>query len=321
MSISDPHAGSWLTEPNRRQFLALAATLAASPLLGAAPFAQRGKTLVQYKTEANAYASALSALSAAPSSIATYRSAAERLGANLRHRVSWLVAQVAQDSRLADALKPHFASQAAFNRFTTTVAASATGIVNLPGVRQAAADAIAKDTQNRLALKSAVRTFAALMQKEATRLQTRVRDEDLNALLSKAEDSESVRLAEVVALVAVAVVVASIAMIVATFSVGGSTAVSGATLATIGATTAIASVAVAAAGARIAAAAVTSAAETAAAQAGASADAIAACVDAAAARRASCLSALSGTPAEREYQAAMCQANYLAQSGFCSITA
>jgi hypothetical protein len=302
-----------MTEPNRRQFLALAAALAGSPILSA----PRGKTLAQYKAEANAYAAALTTLSSASSSMAIYRSASERVGANLKHRFSWLVAQVAQDPRLIDALKPHFESPGAFNRFAAALAGDATAIMNLPGLRQALAEAIAKDTQQRKALASAVKTFIARIGSETALLKPTAspwtaREAEIEGTLARIEAEREAAAWQF----GVACAVAALTIIGAGIGGGaGATAV----MASAGASPQMTSLALAAAAARIPASAVTAAAEKIAAHVPSS-DPLVTCVQAAEGKRRACLSAISGTPAEREGHAAMCEASYLAESAACSIT-
>jgi hypothetical protein len=281
--------------PDRREFLtALAAGLALYRLPW--PLAERAafKTLSQYQAEAATYSSALNAVNVTPTSLGAHSALSARVGSGLTLRVSWLVAQAAQDPRVIAGIKPLVASSAAFDGFSKAVTADLRAVLNVPGLQAALTDALVKDVAIRRAALAKNAAFVRLIRQDLARSGITNKATALDGIERRVVDAN---LASIVTggIAATALVVA-LGVVVATTGVGAAVsavAASAAVVAAFGQTV-----------------------EEKVTETG---DSLQRCLDSAATRRRSCMNAIKTTNVfQRECEEGLCQAGYLGDVLACS---
>jgi hypothetical protein len=286
--------------PDRREFLtALTAGLALHkfpwPLTERAAF----KTLAQYQSEGATYSAALNAVNVTPTSLSAHSALSARVGSGLTLRVSWLVAQAAQDPRVVAGIKPLVASSTAFDAFSKAVTSDLRAVLNVPGVQAALADAVAKDAALRRVALSKNVAFVRLIRQELNGSGITNRTAELDAIERRVVEANLASAAAVV--LAAVIIVVAIIVAVATFGAGAGI------------------VAGSVAAASVSAAVLASFGQKVEEKVTETGDSLQRCLDSAASRRRSCMNAIKTTnPFQREYEAGLCQASYLADVLACA---
>lgn len=291
--------------PDRRQFLA-ALTVALTSRRFPWPATANAfliKTLAEYQAEAATYSGALTALAVTPTSLTAHTALSARVGSGLTRRVSWIIAEAAQDPRVVAGVKSLLASSSGFSTFTRAFANDTRAILTVPGLQVAISDAMAREAALRRATRGKQSAFAALLQQQVANLPDLARRAELDAIAKRLAAQQGATQAVLTVIVVVAIVVA---VVVATTSFGAA-----GPIATTAAAAAVASVGVTAA-------AVAAFSQEAAKQADAARNALQDCLDAADARRRSCRNAIT-TPfqLQRDAEWALCELAYLDAVFFC----
>lgn len=295
-------------KPDRRQFLAALSVALVSRRLpgGGDSSALALKTLAVYQAEGAAYSSALTALSVNATSLSAHTALTARVGGDLTKRLSRIIAEVAQDPRVAAGMKPILASSTAFAAFSRSVLADSQAVLKVPGLQTAISEAMAREAQLRGSVLARQSAFALLLRQQASNLKDSSRLAELAEMERKIALSQQAAAAVAALAIILAVALVVVAVVVATFTFGA-----GAVLAT----TAVTAAAVVAG---ITASAVIPFVEEAAQQAETAQRSVQKCLDDAWSRRLACRRAVT-TPIElqRDWELGLCEGKYATDVLLC----